>query len=370
MPSYCYVKRYSANDFGSMVLDNPEPLDAVNHQMYDELLRSHNSPEQRRVKLKLLRMFREIYEYDIDHAFYPEQFGHFDTEEDKAEHRRISLLNQDCIHYLGAIFAGYHQALMEAKQHLLIEFSSHIIDFAEVYQKAYAEYTAVLLKIPQSPRIVTKNSEKQAQPIVEQAIAYTGVTFDIPSRERGGKVNRPPHAITATYVYPALLEQALSMYIENSIIYRWIDKLDSSKLNENERALHSALKNMRDKGYGLITGDRRKLLQRIWDIGEKCGVFQDAFGMKQIMYGKNGGDDLTLGDIIGLKYTESQIRPEYLDVLKLLFGRKNLNLRNRIAHGDRASFDYLHVGYVAIMHQILLDIASDDVFYMKGCYAE
>ena len=279
MPSYCYVKRYSANDFGSMVLDNPEPLDAVNHQMYDELLRSHNSPEQRRVKLKLLRMFREIYEYDIDHAFYPEQFGHFDTEEDKAEHRRISLLNQDCIYCLGAIFAGYHQALMKAKQHLMLEFSSHVIDFAEVSKKAHAEYAAVLLDVPQSPRIVTKDSEKQAQPVVEQAIAYTGVTFDIPSRERGGKVNRPPHAITATYVYPALLEQALSMYIENSIIYRWIDKLDSSKLNENERALHSALKNMRDKGYGLITGDRRKLLQRIWDIGEKCGVFQDAFGM-------------------------------------------------------------------------------------------
>lgn len=368
MPDYCYEKHYSANAFGSMVLDNPEPLDAFNVQKYNALIDTFNSAGQREVKLEFLRQFKEICEYDILHAVCPDQFGYFENEDEKAEFRRISLLNQNCVNYLGSVFAGYHRELMKKNLHQVPELSAHVIDFMEVFRAAYADYAAAILGLPRSPRFIIKNAEASAEPITEQAVAYTGEAYSIPSKEPGKKVQRPPHAITATYVYPALVEQAISMYAENSIIYKWIDGLDDMALDEDEKKLHAAHKRMREQGRGLITGDRRKMLRRIWDIGEKYGVLADAGGMKRIMYGKNGGDDLTLGDILSLKYTESQIRPEYLDVLRLLFGRKNLNIRNRIAHGDKATFDYLHVGYVAIMHQIMLDIARDDVFYMKGRY--
>ncbi len=369
MSDYVYVKQYTTNQYGSLVLCNPEPLDEYNRERYARLLATHKNPEeQRKVKLRLLSEFTEIYAFDREHAVYPEPFGYFEDEEEKAELRRISLLNQDCVNYLGAIFAEYHTAIARSGEVQLLELSSFVVDFSEVFRTAYIDYACVLLNVPKQVHIkIHGESDEPGKPIIEESIAYTGKKISVPGAEKGKNVIGPPHAVSATYIFPALIEQGLTQYLENSIISKWLDETGNqwkilSALEEKERNLYHAFKWMRDVGDGKISGDRRKMLKAIWDIGEKYGVLINRGGMKNVMYGKHGGDDLTLGDMLALDYTATQIRPEYLAVLRFLFGRKDLNLRNKIAHGDRSTFDYLHLGYVAIMYQLMLDIATGDVF--------
>ena len=359
MPDYCYEKHYDRNQMGSAILLNPEPLERYNQSRYELLI---HEQENRESKLQILSEFCEICDYDIEHAIYPEPFGYFDSEDEKKELRRISILNQNFVNYLGAIYAGVHK---DTGVKLLSGFPSLGIDFNEVQKAALTDYFAELHGVQKHVRIFNpEENTEAASAVTAMAVAYTGAEFDIPSAESDKRIKRPPHAVSATYILPALLEQTLSTELENSIIYTWLDGMDSVIIqDEYEKSLFEAHKRMRHTGHGLVTGDRRKMMIRIWDIGEKYGVLIDSGDIKQVMYGKNkSGEDLTLGDIISKNYTSTRIRPQYLEVLKLLFGRKNLNLRNKIAHGDRSSFDYLHIGYVAIMYQLLIDIAAGDVF--------
>lgn len=360
MSEYCYVKHYGQNKMGSAFLQNPEPLNAYNLSRYNMLVTEY---ESREIKLQILSEFLEICAFDIEHAVYPEPFGYFDDEDEKAELRRISILNQNFVNCLGSIYAGIHKDRGGAR--LIDGFSSLVIDFSEVQKTALTDYFIKLLGIQRNVRVFNPyESTEPAQPIVAKSIAYTGDYFDIPSAERGKKVDRPPHAVAATYILPALLEKMLSTELENSIIDDWLDGMENVEIQEDgERAIFDSFNRIRFEGHGLITGDRRKMMSRIWDIGEKYGVLNDEDDKKKVMYGKNkAGDDLTLGDILSCGYTAKRIRPQYLKVMQLLFGRKNLNLRNRIAHGDQAKFDYLHIGYVAVMYQLLLDIADGCVF--------
>mgnify|MGYP007101889127 CR=1 FL=1 len=378
MPGYCYVKKYSKNQYGGSVLRNPEPLTVYNQSRYDMLLASHGDRvAQRKVKLQILSEFVEIFNFDCEHAVYPEPFGYFADDEEKAEFRRIHLLHLNFINYLGSIFAGYHTDIARSGHVEMPELSNYVVDFKEVFNAAYLDYACALLGIQKNVRIyVPGESEEIAKPIIEDSVTYAGDIVQVPGAEKGKKTVRAPHAVVATYIYPALIEQALTQYLENSILYKWLEGTEkglsdgSIILNEKEEILFTCHKQIRDAGSGKVSGSRRRMLQTIWNIGEKHGILKDCGGMKSVMYGKHGGDELALGDMLGLSYSATQIRPEYLAVLRLLFGRKNINLRNMIAHGDRSTFDYLHIGYVAIMHQLLLDVATDDVFFMKGRYAQ
>lgn len=360
MLDHCYIKYYEQNKMGSAFLKNPEPLDAYNQSRYNLLIQQKESLD---VKLQVLSEFLEICAYDIEHAIYPEPFGYFDDEDEKAELRRISILHQNFVNYLGVIYAGIHK---DRRETLLIEgFPSLVIDFNEIQNTALTDYFTELYEIQRNVRIVNPEENTDAvQAVVTKSIAYTGDQFEIPSAEKGKRITRPPHAIASTYILPALLELALSTELENSIITDWFHGMEKVKIQEDsEKAIFDSFRRMRSEGHGLLTGDRRKMMIRIWDIGEKYGVLNDVDDKKKVMYGKNkSGDELTLGDILACRYTAKRIRPQYLEVLRLLFGRKNLNLRNKIAHGDQSRFDYLHIGYVSVMYQMLLDIAGGCVF--------
>lgn len=378
MTDYCYVKKYGRNPFGGSFLENPELMDRYNLSRYGMLISTHgDTGAQRKIKLQILSEFVEIYHFDCEHADYPEPFGYFENEEEKAEFRRRHLLHLDFINYLGSIFAGYHRDIAKGGTLQLPEISTCVVDFNEVICEACLDYASVLLGLQKNVCLhISEEKDIPAKPIIESTITYTGDTVQVPGAEDWKKVRKAPHAIAATYIYPALIEQGLTMYLENSILYQWLDKTEEGlkngriSLDAKEKVIFTSHRQMRDKGSGRISGNHRKMLQRIWDIGEKTGVLQSGNGMRRVMYGKGEGDDLTLGDILTLEYTEEQIRPEYLTILRLLFGKKNLNLRNTIAHGDQSTIDYLHLGYVAIMYQLLLDIATDDVFFIKGRYAK
>ena len=68
----------------------------------------------------------------------------------------------------------------------------------------------------------------------------------------------------------------------------------------------------------------------------------------------------TLGSLIKTDFAKEEILPEYMEIMENIFG--SLNIRNCIMHGLGESFDYLNIGLVAIMFQLLWDIATCEVF--------
>ena len=57
---------------------------------------------------------------------------------------------------------------------------------------------------------------------------------------------------------------------------------------------------------------------------------------------------------------KEEVLPEYLELMEDIFDR--LNIRNVIMHGLGETFDYLNIGLVAIMFQLLWDIAGCEIF--------
>ena len=68
----------------------------------------------------------------------------------------------------------------------------------------------------------------------------------------------------------------------------------------------------------------------------------------------------TLGGLLNSNFAKEEIRTEYLELLKNFF--VELNIRNCIMHGLGETFDYLNIGLVAIMFQMLWDIVECEIF--------
>lgn len=58
-----------------------------------------------------------------------------------------------------------------------------------------------------------------------------------------------------------------------------------------------------------------------------------------------------MGALLKTDFAKEEILPEYLEIMEAVFGR--LNVRNCIMHGLEETFDYLNMGLVAIMFQLL-----------------
>ena len=68
----------------------------------------------------------------------------------------------------------------------------------------------------------------------------------------------------------------------------------------------------------------------------------------------------TLGSMLKSDFAQKEIIPEYLEIMEDIFGK--LNIRNCIMHGLEETFDYLNIGLVSIMFQLLWDIAECEIF--------
>lgn len=150
------------------------------------------------------------------------------------------------------------------------------------------------------------------------------------------------------------------MYLENTVIAQWKDGMAGKSLDPDEQALYQQFLDMDKTGYGILSGDKRDTMERIWDMGVRYDVFSDDRSMREILCGKKDRAN-TLGSILKSSYGRSRIRPEYLLMLDYLFDRKMLNLRNSIAHGVSTTYDYLSLAFVAMMIQTIWDIGTNDV---------
>ena len=368
MAELLYKKEYVVNDLGSVILKNPEPALCYIEEVVKKLLETKNDHvSQLTVKCKLFNDFKAIYEYDSENSVWPEPFGYFETDKEKSELQRLKQLFEDFSLYLGCAFTSYQEQLLIQKTPILLDSKPFVIDFNELYITALQEYISAIMHIPHSVQIrkpgekETRERKDKASSTIYKTVTYRGEELTIPVPAEGIVPKRSEHACATTYILPSLIEHFLLLYLENTVIDQWLTGMKDKTLMAEENVLYNHFRIMKNDGHGYCIGDRRKTMEALWNSGVNHAIFPTDNSMKAILCGKENGNPNTLGDILQSKYARKKIRPEYLMIMEYLFGRKNLNIRNCIAHGVSATYDYLAIGFASVMLQLLYDIATNDV---------
>lgn len=230
--------------------------------------------------------------------------------------------------------------------------SPFVIDYNELFDTAIAEYIRVLRHVDHPVQIRRRDEISPEYSTVE----YRGEKTKFATE----RIQRQAHACTATFILPALIEHSLLLYLENTVIVQWLAAMAGKQLDAEEAALYHQYLDMKKIGHGIVTGDRKMTMEKIWNMGIKYGAFKDERSMKEILCGRDGSFN-TLGAILKSAYGRSRIRAEYLQILDYMFDKKMLNLRNSIAHGISTTYDYLSLAFVGVMVQIIWDIYTNDV---------
>lgn len=309
----------------SIYLENQEPLVSYCDELLGRLSSSQNMEELCEAKKSILKDFRDIYLFDLRNAEFPELIGHFKNEKEKRRFVGKKILLQDMVRYLGSIYKKYHTLIYENSSELpAIEMKKLAIDYNEIYQKAMDDYIS--------------------------AITY------------GRK-----HAITASFVLPSLIEQGLSTNLQNRLLFKSIcslpdDRNLSRPLDTEEQEYISAfLHNTRNFQFN---ASESYVMGKMYELFVREGVLKASAEMEMILTGvgheRQKKLTRTLNALLETNFARKEIRTEYLELMKDLFVK--LNIRNSIMHGVGETFDYLNLGIVSIMFQLIWDIATCEIF--------
>ena len=309
----------------SIYLENQEPLVSYCDELLGRLSSSQNMEELCEAKKSILKDFRDIYLFDLRNAEFPELIGHFKSEKEKRRFVGKKILLQDMVRYLGSIYKKYHTLIYENSSELpAIEMKKLAIDYNEIYQKAMDDYIS--------------------------AITY------------GRK-----HAITASCVLPSLIEQGLSTNLQNRLLFKSIcslpdDRNLSRPLDTEEQEYISAfLHNTRNFQFN---ASESYVMGKMYELFVREGVLKASAEMEMILTGvgheRQKKLTRTLNALLETNFARKEIRTEYLELMKDLFVK--LNIRNSIMHGVGETFDYLNLGIVSIMFQLIWDIATCEIF--------
>ena len=309
----------------SIYLENQEPLVSYCDELLGRLSSSQNMEELCEAKKSILKDFRDIYLFDLRNAEFPELIGHFKSEKEKRRFVGKKILLQDMVRYLGSIYKKYHTLIYENSSELpAIEMKKLAIDYNEIYQKAMDDYIS--------------------------AITY------------GRK-----HAITASFVLPSLIEQGLSTNLQNRLLFKSIcslpdDRNLSRPLDTEEQEYISAfLHNTRNFQFN---ASESYVMGKMYELFVREGVLKASAEMETILTGvgheRQKKLTRTLNALLETNFARKEIRTEYLELMKDLFVK--LNIRNSIMHGVGETFDYLNLGIVSIMFQLIWDIATCEIF--------
>ena len=227
--------------------------------------------------------------------------------------------------YLGSIYKKYHTLIYENSSELpAIEMKKLAIDYNEIYQKAMDDYIS--------------------------AITY------------GRK-----HAITASFVLPSLIEQGLSTNLQNRLLFKSICSLpDERNLSrpldtEEQEYISAFLHNTRNFQFN---ASESYVMGKMYELFVREGVLKASAEMEMILTGvgheRQKKLTRTLNTLLKTNFARKEIRTEYLELMKDLFVK--LNIRNSIMHGVGETFDYLNLGIVSIMFQLIWDIATCEIF--------
>ena len=344
-PEYCYIKKYELTKHGSVCLKNPEPAQAYINDRVNLLFNAKNKTSELQVKLRILKEFIEIYEYDCSTSIRPKPFGTFENDKEMKDFIKLKQLVEDFGLYLGNIFCNYHENIVNQKRPIpILECDTLVIDYNELYRRAINEYFGTLLGYKYPVQIGTINCG---------------------DNNNGGKLR---YACGTTYILPVLIEHFLLMYLQNRILFKGIKDIKhlvttkSIHLEDEEKNIIDEFTEAKAFGSALMNGTKEQTMRKMFEIFIKYGVMQRNQDNEQILVGKFREKITTLGSIFHSKFARKEIRTEYYELISILFDTRKLNIRNCIMHGNSVTYNYLEIVIASVMLQLLWDIASGDVF--------
>lgn len=166
--------------------------------------------------------------------------------------------------------------------------------------------------------------------------------------------NENKHAIAASFILPALIEQSLGMALQNRMLRKCMTEVKG--LSAEEKGLLAPFYGKRHIFYG----SEEYIMGKVFKIFVRKGVLKNSPDNEIILTGSSRRKRRTLGGLISSQYAKEKILPEYYELMKDIFIR--LNIRNCIMHGLGESFDHLDRGIAATMFQLLWDISGGEIF--------
>ena len=318
-----YHKIYKMNPDLTVYLDNPQKLVEHCDEMLSHLTGARSMDELHGAKIAVLRDFYSVCSFDIQDADFPEPIGHFDSENEKTALIRKKILLQDTVQYLGRVYKKYHIFLYNKNGTLpIIQLDNCMIDYNEIYIRAMEDYVDSI-------------------------------------------INKKRHAIIASFALPSLIERGLGMNLQNRMLFKSIYRL----LNMQE--LKRPLDDQEDKYIKIFLSNKdnnvlfnAKESYVMYALFVSEGVLEPSMDNEMILtgVGHNKGRrlDRTLETLIKTDFAKKEIISEYMKIIDIIFCK--LNIRNCIMHGLGETFDYLNIGIVAIMFQLLWDVAACEIF--------
>ena len=305
-----YHKSFKANP--SIYLSNPKPVLSSNKAFLSRLTSAKNTTELHNAKISILKDFQTIYDFDATDAEFPESVGYFADDREKCEFVKKKILLYDLVLYLGNTFGEYHVHLINTEGSLpAIEGRRLAINYREIYCKAMDDYVETI--------------------------------------RSGSK-----HAIAASFILPALIEQSLGMNLQNRMLRKCL--AGAKGLTTEEKELLAPFCGESHIFYG----SEAYIMGKVYKLFVRKGVLKDFPDNEIILTGNSRRKRRTLGGLISSQYAKEEILPEYYELMKDIFIR--LNIRNCIMHGLGEAFDYLDRGIAAIMFQLLWDISGGEIF--------
>lgn len=305
-----YHKIFKANQ--SIYLSNSEPVFSTNEGFLNRLTGAKNTEEIHNAKVSILKDFQTVYAFDATNAEFPEPVGRFADDWEKHEFVKKKILLQDVALYLGNTFGEYHVYKLNTEGFLqTIEGKRLAINYREIYCRAIDDYVETI-----------RNGSK--------------------------------HAIAASFILPALIEQSLGMVLQNRMLRKYMAEVKG--LSEEEVKLLTPFHGESHIFYG----SEEYIMGKVYKLFVRKGVLKDSPDNEIILTGSSRRKRRTLGGLINSQYAKEEMLPEYYELMKDIFIR--LNIRNCIMYGLGASFDYLDRGITAIMFQLLWDISGGEVF--------
>ena len=310
----------------TVYLDNPEPLVADCDEMLNHLTGARSMDELHEEKIAVLRDFYSVCSFDIKDADFPEPIGHFDSENEKTALIRKKILLQDTVQYLGRVYKKYHIFLYNKNGTLpIIQLDNCMIDYNEIYIRAMEDYVDSI-------------------------------------------INKKRHAIIASFALPSLIERGLGMNLQNRMLFKSIYRLLNLQelkrpLDDEEDKYIKIFLSNKDNNV-LFNAKESYVMGKMYALFVSEGVLEPSMDNEMILtgVGHNKGRrlDRTLETLIKTDFAKKEIISEYMKIIDIIFCK--LNIRNCIMHGLGETFDYLNIGIVAIMFQLLWDVAACEIF--------
>ena len=321
-----YHKIFKMNPDLTVYLDNPEPLVADCDEMLNHLTGARSMDELHEEKIAVLRDFYSVCSFDIKDADFPEPIGHFDSENEKTALIRKKILLQDTVQYLGRVYKKYHIFLYNKNGTLpIIQLDNCMIDYNEIYIRAMEDYVDSI-------------------------------------------INKKRHAIIASFALPSLIERGLGMNLQNRMLFKSIYRLLNMQelkrpLDDEEDKYIKIFLSNKDNNV-LFNAKESYVMGKMYALFVSEGVLEPSMDNEMILtgVGHNKGRrlDRTLETLIKTDFAKKEIISEYMKIIDIIFCK--LNIRNCIMHGLGETFDYLNIGIVAIMFQLLWDVAACEIF--------